>query len=152
MKTVGDIIGDRKAFSVQSGLTVKQVVDYLCEKKIGAVAVCEGERVVGVFSERDLMRRVVQRGLDPSVVSVDDVMTKDVVHVALDAPYVAAKALMLGKNFRHLVVLDQDHRLRGFVSIRELLEVDIEESRELIRKLNDDYYQHDFKRPDEYTE
>ena len=51
---------------------------------------------------------------------------------------------MLGRNFRHLVVLDKDEEYKGFVSIRELIEVDLQESKELVQKLNDDYYEEQF--------
>ncbi|MEK7795274.1 MAG: CBS domain-containing protein, partial [Candidatus Hydrogenedentota bacterium] len=53
MKTIRDLIGQREAFSVDSSFTVKAVVDYLYEKGVGAVAVCDGDEIVGVFSERD---------------------------------------------------------------------------------------------------
>ena len=145
MKTVGEIIGNRVPYSVEPELSVREVVDYLYAKGIGAIAVCEGGKVVGVFSERDLMRRVVAKGLDPANVKVRDVMTKDVFFVRSEESYHIAQALMLDKNFRHLVVLDGDHQLQGFVSMRELLEVDLEESKKLIRRLNDDYYDHRFK-------
>lgn len=147
MKTIRDIIGDREAFSVQIGLSVKKVVDYLCEKKVGAVAICDGDQIAGVFSERDLMRRVVNKGLDAASTNVSDVMTKDVFHVSIDESHEVAQALMLGKNFRHLVILDEENKLRGFVSMRELLEQDLADSKDLIRKLNDDYYEFQFRLP-----
>lgn len=147
MKTIRDIIGDREAFSVQIDLSVKEVVDYLCEKKVGAVAICDGDHIAGVFSERDLMRRVVNKGLDAASTKVSDVMTKDVFHVSIDESHEVAQALMLGKNFRHLVILDEENKLRGFVSMRELLEQDLADSKDLIRKLNDDYYEFQFRLP-----
>lgn len=147
MKTIREILGRRDVFCVEPDLTVQEVVAYLCEQGVGAVAVCENDHVVGVFSERDLMRRVVNKGMDPAEVRVREVMTKKVYSVALDTPYPIAKSLMLDKNFRHLVVLDEEDRLQGFVSMRELIEADLEESRELIRKLNDEYYDHHFQKP-----
>ena len=149
MKTIREMIGQREVFSVDTSLTVSEVVDYLCEKSIGAVAICEGNKVVGVFSERDLLRRVVHKGLDIEKTKVTDVMTTKVFHVSLDERHSVAKALMLNKNFRHLVVLDKSRRLRGFVSIRELIEVDLEATKDLIHKLNDDYYGQEFKSPEE---
>ena len=125
-------------------MTVHKVVEYLCERKIGAVAVCESRKVVGVFSERDLMHRVVLTGLDPKKTPISDVMTTEVVHVRTDDKHNTARNLMLGRNFRHLVVLDKDEEYKGFVSIRELIEVDLQESKELVQKLNDDYYEEQF--------
>ena len=148
MKMISELIGSRSPFSVTSDMTVYEVVEYLCERKIGAVAVCENRKVVGVFSERDLMHRVVLAGLDPKKTPITDVMTSDVVHVLIDEKHSTARNLMLGRNFRHLVVLDDDEEYKGFVSIRELIEVDLQESKELVQKLNDDYYEEQFK-PDQ---
>jgi len=147
MKTIREVVGQRDAYSVTPSDSVTEVVRYLFEKEIGAIAVCENQKVVGVFSERDLMRRVVHQKLDPDKTSVRDVMTTPVFHVSIDERYDVAKALMLGKNFRHLVILDEEENLCGFVSMRELLEVDLAETKDLVSKLNDGYYQHDFERP-----
>ncbi len=145
MKTVGEILGQRDFYAVSTEWTVGQVVDYLCEKGIGAVAVCEGDQLAGIFSERDLMRRVVHKGLDPKETPITKVMTKDVFFVMPDENYSVAKALMLGKNFRHLAVLDEERRFKGFVSMRELLEVDLAMTQDMVKSLNDDYYDHRFR-------
>ena len=147
MKTIREIIGDRETYSVDSSMTIQEVVDYLVKKGVGAVAVCKEDRVVGVFSERDLLRRVVHEGLDPKIESISKVMTKRLFHVSIDESHSVARSLMVGKNFRHLLVMDEEMHLRGFVSIRELLEVDLVESRELVSKLNDEYFDHQFKVP-----
>ena len=144
MKIIRELIGSRTPYSVTPDMTVLDVVGYLCERHVGAVAICENNRVVGVFSERDLMHRVVLPGLNPGEVPIRDVMTEDVVHVNINDKHSTARNLMLGKNFRHLVVLDDDEEFRGFVSIRELTEVDLQESKELVHKLNDDYYEEQF--------
>ena len=133
MATIRDLVVNRTVFSVEPDITVAQAVRYLCENRIGAVAVCERGQLVGVFSERDLMQRVVDKGLEPSAVLVRDVMTRDVFHVSIDDSHHTARAIMLNKNFRHLVVLDEAKHLRGFVSMRELLDIDIAESQELMR-------------------
>jgi CBS domain-containing protein len=111
----------------------------------GAIAVCDGDKVVGVFSERDLLRRVIHDGLDIDTVSVDAVMTSPVYWISLEERYEVAKAIMVDKDVRHLVVMDDQRRFGGFVSSRELLEADLADSRELVGKLNDDYYEHQFK-------
>lgn len=146
MKTVREIIGDREAYAVSPEMTVHEVVGYLCERKIGAVAVCtSGRKVVGVFSERDLLRRVVSEERDPRSTLVSEVMSEEVVSVEADEPHHVARNLMLGKNFRHLAVVNSSGMYQGFVSMRELMDVDLEESRGLVQKLNDDYYEEQFK-------
>ena len=151
MKTIREIIGKREKYSVPPDLTVQDVVLFLCERRMGAVGVCEGDKVVGVFSERDLLRRVVHQGIDPATTTVSEVMTRDVYHVSIDERCDLAQAIMLDKNFRHLAVLDGEDRFMGFVSMRELLEADLADSKDLIARLNDGYYQHEFVTPDDRT-
>jgi CBS domain-containing protein len=145
MKPIRDIVRGRETYSVSPDMTVQEVTEYLCDKEVGAVAVVEDYRVIGVFSERDLMHRVVRKELDPKTTPVREVMTPDVVYVMIHESASTARSLMLGRNFRHLVVLDASEHLQGFVSMRELLEVDLEETQELVHKLNDDYYHENFK-------
>ncbi|MCL4692098.1 MAG: CBS domain-containing protein [Candidatus Hydrogenedentes bacterium] len=145
MKTIGEIIGTREPYFVEPEQTVREVVEYLATKGVGAVAVCENGAVVGVFSERDLVRRVVAEGRDSQTTRIREVMTGEVVSVSIEDSHHVAKALMLDKKFRHLVAIDREKRFRGFVSMRELLEVDLAESRALIHSLNDGYYEHQFK-------
>ena len=68
--------------------------------------------------------------------------------ITIDERYEVAKAIMVDKGLRHLVVADQNSRFRGFFSSRELLEADLADSRELVTKLNNDYYEHQFKPQD----
>ena len=145
MKKIHELLGDRKAFSVKPTMTVHQAVEYMCPRKIGAVAVCENNKVIGVFSERDLMRRVVLLGLDAHATPVAEVMSHPVVSVLRDENHSTARSLMMGRNFRHLVVVDESDQLQGFVSMRDLIEEDLNESRELVQKLNDDYYEENFQ-------
>lgn len=140
MQTVGEILGARSTYWIDSGWSVRKATEYLCAKKVGAAPVLEASAVVGVFSERDLMRRVVLQGLDLDATGVADVMTRDVIHVPPDEHYLKAKELMLKRRVRHLVVQDDDRHLRGFVSIRELSEAALNEANSHIAKLNSDYY------------
>ena len=140
-RIIREIIGKREKFSVARTQPVRLVIDYMHEKNIGAVAVCEGDKVVGVFSERDLLRRVVHKGLDVDNVIVCDVMTSPVHWISMDERYEVAKAIMVDKELHHLVVLDEHRCFRGFVSSRELLEADLADSRDLVGKLNDAYYE-----------
>ena len=145
-KSIGDIIGGhREKFSVDTDLPIRQVIGYMNDRNVGAVAVCDGDKVAGVFSERDLLRRVVHKGLDLDRVQVRDVMSSPVYWISTDERYEVAKAIMIDKGLRHLVVKDDEREFCGFVSSRELLEADLSDSRDLVGKLNDDYYQHQFR-------
>jgi CBS domain-containing protein len=145
-KSIGDIIGKyREKYSVDTDLPLREVIGFMHDKNIGAVAVCEGDKVVGVFSERDLLRRVVYKRLDLDRVQLRDVMSSPAYWISIDERYEVAKAIMIDKGLRHLVVKDGEREFRGFVSSRELLEADLSDSRDLVGKLNDEYYQHQFQ-------
>ena len=145
-KTIREIIGKDRQLPVVDAITpIRYAVDYMHANKVGAVAICNDEQIVGVFSENDLLRRVVHERVDPDDVAVQDVMTSPVYWIAVDERYEVAKAIMVDKALRHLVVLDESSRFGGFISSRELLEADLMDSRELVSKLNDDYYEHQFQ-------
>jgi CBS domain-containing protein len=79
MNTVGSIVKNRDVFTVQRGQSVLDAVKFMVEKGVGALAVLNEDRLVGIFSERDLMKRVVAKGLDPRTVKVEQVMTSNLV-------------------------------------------------------------------------
>lgn len=137
MKTLGSIVKDanRDLYAVNRDSSVQSAVLYMTERNIGAVTVVEGERVVGLFSERDLMKRVVAEGHDPAQVSVGDVMTTDLIIASPGESYEDAISKMRQAQCRHLPVLE-NNRLLGLVSLRDLLEVDADEKAEEIRMLN----------------
>lgn len=145
-KTIREIIGEhREKFSVSQSDSLRQIILYMHDKDFGAVAICDGAKVIGVFTERDLLRRVVLEEMDLDKVTVKEVMTSPVNWISMEERYEVAKAIMVDKGHRHLVVKDEQGRFRGFVSARELLEADLKDSRELAGKLNDDYYEHHFQ-------
>ncbi len=141
MQTIGDIIKQREPFWVDANDSVRRVVEHLCARGIGAVAVKEQDEVVGVFSERDLMQRVVVPGLDPEQVPVRDVMSTSLTFIGLDDSVRTAKALMHESRKRHLLVVGKDCSFRGMVSMREMVEADVADYAEAVAKMNDKYYE-----------
>lgn len=135
MNTVGDLVRGRDIYSVQSDQTVLEAVRYMVEKSIGAVAVMEGERMVGIFSERDLMKRVVLKQLDTSVLLLTHVMTKNLVIAKPDESYKSALDKMQSHNIRHLAIVDGE-QLVGMISFRDLLSKDIKEKSAEIELMN----------------
>ena len=145
-KTIREIIGENRELPiVDVAKSIRFTINYMYDNKVGAVAICNDGQIVGVFSENDLLRRVVHEQVDPDKITVQDVMTSPVYWITVDERYEVAKAIMVDKGLRHLVVMDKNSRFRGFISSRELLEADLLDSRELVNKLNDDYYEHQFK-------
>lgn len=126
MIRVGDIVRSRPLLFVEDGMSVHEAAVYMTEQKVGAVPVLSADRLVGVFSERDLMTRVVVLGLDPRRVMVREVMSRDLIVAEDDEPTEVAEAKMATRGCRHLPVMHAG-RLLGFLSLRDLMCVDLEE-------------------------
>ena len=145
-KTVGEVVRDRPVYFVIADDTVLEVVRYMTEHQIGAVPVLD-ERYqpgvlvdqVGIFSERDLMTRVVAQGLDPASTRVSEVMTREVVVLGKDRTYTDALAIMEQLHIRHLPVL-VGKQLVGCISIRDLREAEVETKEAEIEFLDDYIY------------
>ncbi len=105
--------------TVDHETTVLEAVGHMNEHGVGALLVTSGGRVVGVFTERDVLRRVVGRGLDPKTLPVREVMTREVVAVAPTVTVGEAMAIVTARRFRHLPVMEGG-RLVGIVSAGDL--------------------------------
>jgi CBS domain-containing protein len=140
MKTLRDIMRPGFIFAVQPDAMVTDAVRVMTTNNVGIVAVFAGDRLVGVFSERDVVRRVVDRGLAPARTAVGDVMTQDLVVAQADDDYQSAMRAMDDANIRHLPVVSGD-RLLSMLSIRDLMRVDLEDKGEEIRSLHEYLYQ-----------
>ena len=122
MSTIWNIL-NRKGNSfwfIEPDSSVLAAVKRLGEKKIGALMVMEGERVIGVFSERDLVRLVAQQGAACLTATVREVMTSPVYAVKPTTTVDECMALMTEKGIRHVPVLD-GHTVLGVVSNRDVV-------------------------------
>ncbi len=135
MKTIGGLVAGRETFHVRSEQSVREAARYMTDRRVGAVSVLEGTRLVGVLSERDVMARVVARQLDPDRTRVGDVMTKDLVVAQGSESHEEGLRKMKQAGCRHLPVVEGD-QLVGMVSQRDLLQIDLSEKDEEIRWLN----------------
>jgi CBS domain-containing protein len=115
----------RDLLSVDSGESITDVAQRMVERNVGAVLVLDGGRLVGIMTERDLMRAVA-RGLHGDAL-VAQYMTKDPETIAPDDTTQHAAVLMIHGGFRHLPVVDRDDVV-GILSIRDLMRVAIEDS------------------------
>ncbi len=135
MNSVGNIVKNREVFTVQRDQNVFEAVKYMVEKSIGAVAVLQGDRLVGIFSERDLMKRVVAKGLVPQAVKIEEVMTRNIIIAHPDESYASCLTKMQSHNIRHLVIAAGD-RLVGMISLRDLMMIDLKEKSAEIEMMN----------------
>ena len=140
MKTLREVMRPGFVLSVQRDATVSAAVRVMTTHNVGIVAVLDGDRLAGVFSERDVVGRVVDRGLDPTATPVEHVMTSELVVAGADDDYQSAMRTMDGANIRHLPVV-ADGRLLSMLSIRDLMRVDLETKGQEIRYLTEYLYQ-----------
>jgi len=136
MKTVGDVLRGKgnAVFAAEADATVYHALTVMAEKNIGALLVQEGERVVGIFSERDYARQVVLKGKASKDTPIRDVMTSRVVFIRPEQNLEECMALMTDKHIRHLPVLD-GAKLVGILSIGDVVKAVISEKEFLIAQL-----------------
>ena len=120
MSRVRDIVEDRELFCVEEGSTVADVARRMAELHVGAIIVMRGDGLRGVFSERDLMKRVVLERLDPEQTRVEQVMSTALATIAEDASLEEAMELMQAHSCRHLPVT-REGRVTAFLSMRDLM-------------------------------
>lgn len=112
-------------FTASPAESVASVTARLAEKRIGALPVVDGGRIVGIFSERDVIYGLAAHGPAMMDKAVGDVMTSPAITVTADTPILSALSLMSRRRIRHLPVAEGD-RLVGFVSIGDLVKHRIE--------------------------
>ncbi len=123
MKSVAELLKQRPSaeiYSVTPNATVFEAITKLAEKGVGAMMVMEGDKLVGIFSERDYTRKIAIHGRNSREALVADVMTSPVLFVTPNQRTGECMALMSEKNIRHLPVLDHG-RVVGMISIRDLM-------------------------------
>ena len=128
-----------RVYSVQSGLSVKEVANYMASKGVGLVPVMKDENLIGVFSERDLVKRVIAKDKDMILTPVDNVMSKDLVIAKIDEPNESLLAKMKEAKTRHILIIDNE-KLVGVLSIRDLLEIDLNQCKTTVEVLNNYIY------------
>ena len=112
--------------SVGSSATVMEAIEAMSKASVGAVMVVDGEALKGVFTERDVMLRVVLEKKDPNTTSVSDVMTSPVVSIGKEKTTVDdVLKTMSERHIRHLPILS-DGKVEGVISIRHLLQRKVE--------------------------
>lgn len=119
---------DQPPATVSLGATVADAIQVMLDRRVGAVAVLDGEgRVAGIFTERDVLRKVALSGKDPRHTMVRDVMTSNVEMATLKTTPGEAFTAMVDSHYRHLPVVDEGGRLLGILSIRNLLQAQIDQ-------------------------
>lgn len=139
MSTIRDLIRDHRIHTVPASESVMAAAIYMTQCNVGALPVIDGDRFIGVFSERDVLTRVVAARRNPETTRVHEVMTSDPFVVGPDESVERCMLAMKQHGFRHLPVCE-DNRLIGFLSLRDLLLHDLDE-RDIDLKMIRDYLQ-----------
>lgn len=127
--SVAKIIAASKTpvLTIRPGDKVSAAVKIMAEKNIGAVLVMDGDTLVGILSERDLVRKLLASDKPAKGTLVSEIMTKHPYCTNLDASIDSCIALMSKHRFRHLPVLDANKKLIGMVSMGDLVKTTIED-------------------------
>ncbi len=121
-----------RVVSISDRATVRDASKAMAEANVGACAILEGDKIVGLFTERDVLKRVLLKNLHTDDVLVKDVMTTEIITAAHDMPARSALHLITTQEIRHLPVLDADGKLLAVLSIRDLILDQVEEMKDYI--------------------
>lgn len=137
MSAVRDILARKGStlISVRPAETVLRAATRMNEEGIGGVLVMDGDDLAGIFTERDVLRRVVAAGLDPARTTVGQVLTSSVVTCEPQTSIDECAALMTARHIRHLPVREAG-RLVGLVTIGDILAFRVSEQQSTIEQMN----------------
>jgi CBS domain-containing protein len=136
MKTVTELLRGKgnEVLTISPEASVFEALQVMAERNVGAVLVVEGEKLVGILSERDYARKVILKGKASKDIPVREIMTSHVLYVRQEQTVNECMALMTDKRVRHLPVLEED-RLVGVISIGDVVKAIIAEQEFLIEQL-----------------
>ncbi|PIW40895.1 MAG: hypothetical protein COW21_04835, partial [Candidatus Aenigmarchaeota archaeon CG15_BIG_FIL_POST_REV_8_21_14_020_37_27] len=112
-----------KVISASKDISIKEAARTLTKHEIGSLIIVEDEKIVGVITESDIIRKVVATGLDPSVTLVEEMMTKDVITIDADAELNDACQTMVDHKIKRLPVLDGG-QLVGIITTTDIISVE----------------------------
>lgn len=125
---------EQDIFTISPEATVLEAIKIMADKGIGALVVSEGEKLVGILSERDYTRKVTLMERSSYSTTVAEIMTSKVLTVSLNNTVEECLQLMTDRHLRHLPVLDNE-KLVGFISIGDLVKAAMEDQKNLIEQL-----------------
>jgi CBS domain-containing protein len=122
MAMVKELLSNKSGKLLSTGpeASVYDAAQVMNEHKVGSLLVVEGGQLAGIFTERDILQRVVAQRRDPVETRVGDVMTREVVCCRPHTPLDEARGVMKNRRIRHLPVVDDEGQVLGLVSIGDL--------------------------------
>jgi signal-transduction protein with cAMP-binding, CBS, and nucleotidyltransferase domain len=137
MKTAGDILKEknREMVIISSDKPVREAIRLMTANKIGAILVEKGSKIVGIWTERDLLHNINQPGFNPDTDTVGDFMTTSLHATEYNSPLLKIKEMFLGLFIRHVLV-KKDGEYIGLLSIGDVLRASLLEQDRQIKELN----------------
>ena len=134
MTKLKELVGQQqRVVSISSVATVRDASKAMAEANVGCAAIMDGSKLVGIFTERDILKRVLLQNLDVDKVVIAEVMTKDIICSGDNQSANDARILMERHHIRHLPVLTEEGLLLGVLSIRDLILDHVAEMRDYIK-------------------
>lgn len=136
-RLVGNLVQGRALISTTKDVSVRAACRLMASKRIGALLVLENQGIVGIFTERDALNKVLAANLDPDTTSVASVMVADPQTIRADKPLAYALHMMAEGGFRHVPVVDDQGAPLGMVSARDALGQDLVDLERDMRRLEE---------------
>lgn len=138
MAKVADVLREkgRKVFTVNRKTTVLEAIKEMSDKNVSGLVVMDGEKIAGIITERDYLRKIILKGKSSGTTMVEEIMTEKVFFATPDQSVEECMAVMVEKSCRHLPVMDQGC-LVGVVSILDLTRQMTKEQKTTIKYLQD---------------
>ncbi len=136
MRTVKQLLDDKghHVWTVSPDASVFDAIKMMAEKGVGALVVTDGDRPVGIVSERDYARKVILQGRSSQATAIKEIMTTAVIYARLDQTVEECMAVMTEKRIRHLPVMEEG-KLVGVISIGDLVKAIIADQQFVIEQL-----------------
>ena len=139
MENLKELLARRELYTVTKDTSIKNVVFYMAEKGVGLVPIMDSGKLVGVFSERDLVKRVIAKNKSLDETKVEDVMSTNLVIADISEANESVLAKMKEANTRHILIIENE-KLIGVLAMRDLLELDLSACKLTVEVLNNYIY------------
>lgn len=145
MTTAEEILNEKGAYmyGVSPDTSIFDALQLMISKRIGAILVKEGDKIVGIWTERDLMHNTVKDGFTCQKARIGDYMTTKLISVPHTASIWELKDMFLGRRLRHLLI-ERDEKYIGLLSVGDVTRASLQEQADQLKELNDmvhlDYY------------
>jgi CBS domain-containing protein len=139
MESIKELLSKRELYVVNIGTTIKDVVYYMAGKGVGLVPIMDSGKLVGVFSERDLVKRVIAKNKNLDETKVEEVMSTKLIIAETHEANESVLAKMKEANTRHILIIENE-KLIGVLAMRDLLELDLSVCKTTVEVLNNYIY------------